>query len=44
MPRMDGFGVLLRISRDPGTATIPFIFLTARAEREDRRRGMSLGG
>ena len=43
MPRMDGFGVLSRISRDPATATIPFIFLTARVEREDRRRGMSLG-
>lgn len=43
MPRMDGLGVLSRISRDPATATIPFIFLTARVEREDLRRGMSLG-
>jgi len=43
MPRMDGFGVLSRISRDPATATIPFIFLSAMAEREDLRRGMSLG-
>lgn len=43
MPKLDGFGVLSRISRDPSTATIPFIFLTARAERDDLRRGMSLG-
>jgi CheY-like chemotaxis protein len=43
MPRMDGFGVLSRISRDPATATIPFVFLTARVERDDLRRGMSLG-
>jgi two-component system, sensor histidine kinase and response regulator len=43
MPKMDGFGVLSRISREPATLTIPFIFLTARSEREDIRRGMSLG-
>jgi signal transduction histidine kinase len=43
MPKMDGYGVLSRISRDPATAAIPFIFLTARVEREDLRRGMSLG-
>lgn len=43
MPRLDGFGVLSRVSRDPATAAIPFIFLTARVERADLRRGMSLG-
>lgn len=43
MPKLDGYGVLSRISRDPATATIPFIFLTARVERDDLRRGMSLG-
>lgn len=43
MPRLDGFGVLSRLRRDPTTATIPFIFLSARVEREDMRRGMSLG-
>lgn len=43
MPKMDGYGVLSRVSRDPATATIPFIFLTARVEREDLRRGMSMG-
>lgn len=43
MPRLDGFGVLSRLSRDAATATIPFIFLTARTERDDIRLGMSLG-
>ncbi len=43
MPKMDGFAVLSKIGRDPATATIPFLFLTARTEREDLRRGMSLG-
>ncbi len=43
MPRMDGFGVLSRVSRDPATVAIPFIFITARTEREDLRRGMNLG-
>jgi DNA-binding response OmpR family regulator/anti-sigma regulatory factor (Ser/Thr protein kinase) len=43
LPKMDGFGVLSRLSRDPATLIIPFIFLTARTEREDQRRGMSLG-
>ncbi len=43
MPRLDGYGVLSRLSRDADTAFIPFIFLTARTEREDLRRGMNLG-
>jgi len=43
MPKLDGFGVLELLKKDPETAAIPFIFLTARAEREDLRRGMNLG-
>ncbi|MFK8058434.1 MAG: response regulator [Saprospiraceae bacterium] len=43
MPKLDGFGVLELLQKDPSTASIPFIFLTARAEREDLRRGMNLG-
>jgi signal transduction histidine kinase len=43
LPKLDGYGVLSRICRDPATVTIPFIFITARTEREDLRRGMSLG-
>ncbi len=43
MPVLDGYGVLLELRSDPQTATIPFLFLTARAERSDMRRGMVLG-
>ena len=43
MPELDGYGVLEELRRDPVTATIPFIFLTARAERADLRQGMELG-
>lgn len=43
MPELDGYGVLHIISKDPATASIPFIFLTAKAEATDFRTGMSLG-
>ncbi|MBX2893615.1 MAG: response regulator [Saprospiraceae bacterium] len=43
MPELDGYGVLHILSRHANTADIPFIFLTAKAEKEDFRRGMSLG-
>jgi signal transduction histidine kinase len=43
MPGLDGFGVLDELCQDPVTATIPFIFLTARADKSDVRRGMELG-
>jgi CRP-like cAMP-binding protein/CheY-like chemotaxis protein len=43
MPELDGFGVLHMLNRDPGTAHIPFIFLTAKSERDDFRKGMNLG-
>jgi two-component system sensor histidine kinase/response regulator len=43
MPSLDGFGVLDELSQDPVTATIPFIFLTARSDKSDVRRGMELG-
>lgn len=43
MPEMDGYGVLEELRKDPRTATIPFIFLTARTERVDMRQGMELG-
>ncbi len=32
MPRLDGYGVLAGLRAEPQTATIPFIFLTARGE------------
>ncbi len=43
MPELDGFGVLHILSRNQKTADVPFIFLTAKAEKEDFRKGMSLG-
>ena len=43
MPELDGFGVLNLLSENPLTATIPFVFITARTETEDIRRGMNLG-
>ncbi len=43
MPKLDGFGVLNILSKKPATANIPFVFLTAKTEKEDLRRGMNLG-
>lgn len=43
MPELDGYGVLHLLGRDPATAEIPFIFLSAKAERSDIRRGMDMG-
>ena len=43
MPELDGYGVIHILSKKEDTAGIPFIFLTAKAEREDMRKGMSLG-
>lgn len=43
MPELDGYGVLHVLSKDPLTASVPFIFLTAKAEKSEMRRGMELG-
>src|SRR5690349_13658301 len=43
MPELDGYGVLHILGKNPETATIPFIFLTAKTEKNDFRKGMSLG-
>ncbi len=43
MPVMDGHTVLRHIRDYPETSMVPFIFLTARAERADIREGMNLG-
>lgn len=43
LPGMDGYQVLEALRQQPGGAEVPFIFLTARAERENQRRGMALG-
>ena len=43
MPVLDGYGTLQAVRADPSTATVPFVCLTARAERPDMRRAMELG-
>lgn len=43
MPDLDGHGVLDVLRNDEDTASIPFIFLTAKGEKEDLRNGMKLG-
>ena len=43
MPDLDGYGVLHILSKKPETAAIPFIFLTAKSERSDMRKGMIQG-
>ncbi len=43
MPDLDGYGVLHILSKDPSTANIPFIYLTAKSEKKDFRTGMNLG-
>lgn len=43
MPVLDGHGVLHLLSKNEETSSIPFIFLTAKAERSDVRKGMAMG-
>src|SRR5579863_1278438 len=43
MPELDGYGVLHLLRKNPSTENIPFIFLTARTERSDFRKGMEMG-
>jgi CheY-like chemotaxis protein/CRP-like cAMP-binding protein len=43
MPELDGYDVLTRLSEDSETRGIPFIFLSAKTEHKDVRRGMDLG-
>ena len=43
MPVLDGYGVIHMLQKNPGTQNIPFIFLTAKAERTEIRKGMELG-
>jgi len=43
MPELDGYGVLYYLSKSSKTSGIPFIFLTAKSEKTDVRKGMNLG-
>ena len=43
MPKLDGYAVLEALSKNSNTKYIPFIFLSAKTERQDIRKGMNLG-
>lgn len=43
MPELDGYGVLHLVRKNADTQNIPFIFLTAKTERSDFRKGMEMG-
>ncbi|MBE0544495.1 MAG: response regulator transcription factor [Verrucomicrobia bacterium] len=43
MPELDGHGVLAALRESEATASVPFIFLTAKGEKADLRSGMNLG-
>lgn len=43
MPVMDGYDTLYILNQDPKTSAIPFVFLTAKSDKTDVRKGMYLG-
>ena len=43
MPELDGYEVLEELNKSTETSVIPFIFLTAKTEKVDFRKGMNLG-
>jgi CRP-like cAMP-binding protein len=43
MPELDGYGVLYYLSKHAETSSIPFVFLSAKSEKEDFRKGMLMG-
>jgi len=43
MPVLDGYGVLHLLRNNPATRNTPLIFLTAKSEKADMRKGMELG-
>lgn len=43
MPKLDGYGVLKILSEKDNLKHIPFIFLSAKSEKQDRRKAMGLG-
>ena len=43
MPVLDGYGLLHLINKNEQLKNIPFIFLTAKTERSDQRKGMEMG-
>ncbi|MDN3677816.1 response regulator [Flavobacterium paronense] len=43
MDELDGYGVLFTLNKHPETSIIPFIFITAKTQKQDLRKGMEMG-
>jgi len=43
MPELDGYAVCMELKKDPKTSGIPVVFLTAKSEPEDEKKGLELG-
>ena len=43
MPGMDGYAVRSELAKSPETSQVPVIFLSARAQQADRKKGLDLG-
>jgi len=43
MPEVDGYELLQYVRHNPETVNIPFVFITAKSDRQDIRKGMELG-
>ncbi|MDF1517285.1 MAG: response regulator [Lutibacter sp.] len=43
MPELNGYGVLQILSKEPETKHIPFIFLSAKTDHNEIRKGMDMG-
>src|SRR5665647_1215185 len=44
MPELDGYQVCEALKKDPRTADIPIIFLSAKTETKDKIKGLEIGG
>ncbi len=43
MPELDGYGVLAELRQNPATFAVPFLFLSAKADKNAQRYGMEIG-
>ena len=43
MPGLDGYETCRRLKADPATAAVPVVFLTAKTQREEVARALSIG-